>query len=79
MGAGETAEGAGRDADERRTLHRRRLRDDDTIWELRRGRLRRRPEADAIHNRAAHDLAFAFYRQLPEREFDVRVNAERLR
>ena len=53
--------------------------DDDTTWELHRGRLRRKPEAGVPHNRATHHLSFALHRHLPEREFDARVNAGRLR
>ena len=53
--------------------------DDDTTWELHRGRLRAKPLAGVIHNRAMNDLAFALHRQLPERDFEVRVNAGRLR
>lgn len=53
--------------------------DDDTTWELHRGRLRRKPEAGHPHNRAMNYLVSPLYRQLPEGEFDIRVNAGRLR
>lgn len=48
-------------------------------WELHQGRLREKPPMTAAHNRSMFRLGLQLGRQLDPSEFDVRVNAGRLR
>lgn len=48
-------------------------------WERHRGRLREKPAMTASHNRSMYRLGLQLGRQLDPAEYDVRVNAGRLR
>lgn len=55
------------------------LEDPEGQWELHRGRLREKPPMTAAHNRQMFYLGVQLANQLDQDEYDVRVNAGRLR
>ena len=55
------------------------LEDPDGQWDLRRGRLREKPAMTVAHNRIGVRVGYQLLRQLDWDEFEVRINAGRVR